>query len=252
MIGKNKKAISRKDLISCRNNYLIIFLMLFLIQNIHSQSAHKHLRTGDAAYQQKDYSTAETEYRKAGEKQPSFQSSYNLGNSLYQQERYEESGKAFNDALAGSADDNSKSNLFHNLGNSLFKQEKYQESVEAYKQSLKFNPDNDDTKKNLMLARQMVKLLQQQQQKQNKNQDNKDGEDNNEEKQQQNNQDNNEQNGASQKDQKETGRKEDSQSEAMSREDAEKLLEIIDGEDKKVQEKLRKTSGQRRKPAKDW
>jgi Ca-activated chloride channel homolog len=251
MIGNRKVFIGHIDITCCCSSYLTIFLLLFL-QNMHAQSAHKHLRTGDAAYKQKDYSSAETAYRKAGEKQQSLKSSYNLGNSLYQQERYEESGKAFNDALGSSADDLSKSNLYHNLGNSLFKQEKYQESVEAYKQSLKFNPDNDATKKNLMLARQMMKLQHQQQQQQNKNQDNKDGEDGNEQKEQQSNQDKNEQQGSSQKDQREADKKEASQTEGMSRDDAEKLLEIIDGEDKKVQEKLRKASGQRRKPAKDW
>lgn len=225
---------------------LIIFL--FFNHQVFAQSAHKHLRKGDAAYKNQDFKTAETEYRKADEKKASVKSGYNLGNSLYSQERYEESGKVYNETLNKTTDDKTKSSIYHNLGNSLFNQQKYKESVDAYKEALRYNAEGDDTKKNLMLARAMLKQQQQQQNNDQKNNDKNDPQNNPQQDQQENN------DPAANKQENENKRDQKNPSDAnnMSKDDAEKLLEIIENEDKKVQEKLKKASGQNRKTTKDW
>ena len=38
----------------------------------------------------------------------------------------------------------------------------------------------------------------------------------------------------------------------MNKEDAEQLLQIVDREDQRVQEKLKKSTGKKKKPEKDW
>ncbi len=57
--------------------------------------------------------------------------------------------------------------LNHNIGNSLMEQKKYEESVKSYENSLTNNPKDDDTRYNLAYAQSK---LQQQQQKQKQDQ----------------------------------------------------------------------------------
>ncbi|MBC7885441.1 MAG: hypothetical protein H7X99_08190, partial [Saprospiraceae bacterium] len=52
-----------------------------------------------------------------------------------------------------------------------------------------------------------------------------------------------------QKEQKESG---EDKNRKMTRQDAEKLLQVMDNEEKKVQQKLRRTDGKAKKPGKDW
>ncbi|MCQ2265580.1 MAG: VWA domain-containing protein [Bacteroidales bacterium] len=119
-----------------------------------------------------NYQKAEINYRKAMETTRNYdKANYNLGNSLYRQERYEEAEKYFsnvaNDKNVGK---DLRGRAYHNYGNSLLKQEKYKESIDAYKKALKLNPKDMNTKYNLEYARK--KMIQQQQQQNNQqNQD---------------------------------------------------------------------------------
>jgi tetratricopeptide (TPR) repeat protein len=90
---------------------------------------------------------------------------YNLANTLYRQEKYEEAGNVYKTIAEQKEIDRSlRAKAFHNYGNSLLKQEKYKESIEAYKNALKLQPDDKETKYNLEYARK--KMVQQQQQNQ--------------------------------------------------------------------------------------
>ncbi len=98
------------------------------------------------AYQQQDYSAAIEKFE-----QPIWQ-----GNSAYR------SGD-FTTAEQFYRQDRSANGLF-NLGNSLMQQQKYQEALDAYQQSAKQQPDLAGVQQNIELAE---KLLQQQQEQQN-------------------------------------------------------------------------------------
>jgi tetratricopeptide (TPR) repeat protein len=55
--------------------------------------------------------------------------------------------------LAGDAPDTKlRSSAHYNLGNALFQQDKFKEAVEEYKKSLKLDPSREDARKNLELA----------------------------------------------------------------------------------------------------
>ncbi|MBO6050808.1 MAG: VWA domain-containing protein [Bacteroidales bacterium] len=120
-----------------------------------------------------NYQKAEINYRKAMEATPNYdKANYNLGNSLYRQERYEDAGKAFeNVANNKSSSKDLRERAYHNLGNSLLKQEKYKESIDAYKNALKLNPKDMDSKYNLEYARKKMMQQMQQQQQNQQNQD---------------------------------------------------------------------------------
>lgn len=239
---------------------VLTFWALSLSLHLPGQSAHRQLRAGDAAYKKGDYSQAEKAYRKADEQHSGFKSGYNLGNTLYRQERYEEASDAYRKSAQKTSTDKEKSDAWHNLGNSLFLQQKYKESIDAYKNALKYHPESDDTRQNLMLAKTM--LRQQQSQPQNQNQQNQNQNQPQDSNQQQNPQENNKQNKPQDEPQSPSSGNDQNaekpqqnpppQPSGMKKEDAEKLLNIIDNEDKKVQEKLRRASGSGKKSGKDW
>ena len=120
-----------------------------------------------------NYQQAEINYRKAMETTHNYdKANYNLGNSLYRQERYEDAGKAFESVANNqSSSKDLRERAYHNLGNSLLKQEKYKESIDAYKNALKLNPKDMDSKYNLEYARKKMMQQMQQQQQNQQNQD---------------------------------------------------------------------------------
>lgn len=241
---------------------LNILITLCGVWDINAQSAHKSLRNGDMLYGFGKYQEAETEYRKADNKQSSVKSAYNLGNALIQQERYEEATKKYEEAAAKASTDAERSDVYYNKGNALYRKQKYQESIDAYKKSLKYNPKDAATKENLALARQQLRQQQQQDQQQNKdNKNNKDQEnkDQNQQNKDQNSKEDQDKNDQNQNDQNQENQNNENEKQnekpdgkEMSKSDAQKLLEIMDNEEKKVQQKLRRSDGKAKKVKKDW
>jgi len=117
------------------------------------------------------YQNAEISYRKGMATTKNFaKANYNLANSLYRQEKYEDAANSYKYVAEQKENDKSlRAKAFHNYGNSLFNQEKYKESIEAYKDALKLNPRDLDTKYNLEYARKKIMQQQQQQQQQSPN-----------------------------------------------------------------------------------
>jgi len=245
----------------------ILFFMTF---SIIAQSAHKNLRNGDMLYEYGKYQDAELEYRKADTDKSSVKSSYNLGNTLVNQERYDEAIKSYESAAAKATSDDQKSKIYHNQGNAFFRKEKYKESIDAFKKSLKYKPSDQATKENLAMAHtEWKKQLQQQQKDQQKNKDKNQNQDKKEGQQDKNNQDNKDKNQDQNEDQKNENQNQDQQNQdqqdqqkgqdqadkdgkKMTKEDAQKLLEVMDSEEKKVQQKMRRMDGKGKKPTKDW
>jgi len=245
------------------NPYRYSILAIFLVSCFYSfaQSDHKELRKGDKAYLEQEFSQAEEQYRKALAKKESTKGTYNLGNSIYSQSRYEEAIDKYLKAAELSSDKNIKSNALYNLGNAYFNSQQYDKSVESYIDALKLDPADLDTKRNLSLARQMLQMQQQQQQQQQNQEDQENQEDEEEKDQNQDQQQLDEQEEGEedkqQQQQQEKQEEEKSQNQSqeekeLSDEEARQLLKIIEEEEQRVQEKVRKTSGDKRKPEKDW
>ncbi len=215
-----------------------------------SQSSHKLLIEGDALYKKEQFDLAEEKYRKAKVKDKSGKAAYNLGNSLSVQERYEEATNQFSNAAAMSNDPEVKSKAYYNLGNTHFRNQKFQESVDAYKNALTYNEEDSQTKENLMMAKKMLQVQQQQQQQQQQEQEQKENQEQQQQEQQEQQQQENQD--QSQEEKEEPQSAEETEKKDLDKEDARKLLEIIENEEKKVQEKLRKMKGNSTKPKKDW
>ncbi len=105
-------------------------------------------------YEKGRYTDAEVEYKKALEKNPkSKEAQFNLGNSYYKQQRFDEALREYGNTGAAVKSPEERAVAYYNVGNSLYSSNKFREAVEAYKQSLKLNPNDDDTRYNLQMAR---------------------------------------------------------------------------------------------------
>ncbi|MBK7872001.1 MAG: tetratricopeptide repeat protein [Saprospiraceae bacterium] len=220
-------------------SFWIILFIGIAFTSVNAQTAHKYLRKGDNEYKSQSYTTAEENYRKALEKERNAQGNYNLGNTIYQQGRYEEAIERYESAAKTASDNGVKARAYHNLGNTYFNQKQYERSIEAYKDALRLNPSDMETKINLAMAQ---KILQQQEPPPPEEQQQ-------DPPQQQPPPDSPQQ----QQQQQQQGESEQQQEELkdLTKEEARKLLEIIDQEEQKVQQKLRKAP-KPTKSKKDW
>ena len=149
----------------------ILWLAVLIAHPIYAQQESSDVRHGNRQYRKEDYNKAEVDYRRAlGKNDDSFEAHYNLGNSLFKQEKFPEAQEQFEVArkLINEKEDIQKAaDIDHNLGNCYFAQQQYDKAVAAYQSSLRNNPKDHDTRYNLVKAMQM---LQQQQQQQNQQQ----------------------------------------------------------------------------------
>ncbi|MEJ7558288.1 MAG: tetratricopeptide repeat protein [Pedobacter sp.] len=241
---------------------IIISFIAFQGSLLYAQKEKKDIHEGNQLYQQKKYKEAEASYRKSVVKsQQSVAGNFNLGDALYKQKKLEDAGKKFTDIANTSTDKAVKSQAYHNLGNSLLESNKIEESIAAYKKSLINNPKDDQTRYNLAYAQE--KLKQQQQDKKNdkkkddkdkKDPKDKDKQDQNKDQKDKDKQDKDKQNQDKKDQDKKDEKGEQPQPDKLSKEEAERLLEALNQEEKQTQDKLKnkKAKGVKGRIVKDW
>lgn len=216
-------------------------------------------------------------------------SDYNLGNTLFKLGATEESFGHYKTASVKSNNESIEHQAFHNIGNVYMQRKEYENAVQAYKEALKRNPDDDETRYNYALAKKMLEdeqqnqdqdqkqnQEQQQDQKQDQKQDqqNEGGDGENEEDQGDGDskEDQSDDEGKNQKEKEEQkkgdgeekeerGKKPENQPQQnspqpqeLSKQQIEALLQALQNEENKVQEKMnaQKVQGPKLKVEKDW
>lgn len=246
---------------------ILTAIVLILFSSISfAQSNRILINKGVDKYDEKKYSDAEVDFRKVVEGSPkNFDANYNLGDSYYKQQKYEEAIKSYTSALENTESDANRAKVYYNIGNSLLKDDKIEQSIEAYKNALKYNPDDDDTKYNLSYALELLKNKNQKKDQQNKNDQNKKDQ-NKKDQQKQQNQNQDQQNKDQKKqDQKQNPQPKDQESKQdntkqkqqpkenqISKEEAQRILDALKNNEKDLQKKLRKKTGTVRPTDKDW
>lgn len=123
-------------------------------------------RTGNRLFEQGKYLDAEKAYLEAQAEMPGRpELSYNLGNSLIRQKKYDQALQALRQA-AGAGDRHLQARSWYNAGNALFEAGDFRNAAEAFIQALRLQPADLDAKHNLELA-----LKKKEEQKQGKQQD---------------------------------------------------------------------------------
>ena len=231
----------------------LTYLILCVTHLGWSQADYPWLRNGDQLYVNKAYTDAETAYRKALEEEKNPKTSFNLGNTVYRQNRLPEAVEQYENTIATTKNKDVKADAWYNLGNAHYQNEEYDKSVEAYKESLKLRPEDEDAKKNLMLSLRQLRQQQQQQQQDQQKQEEKDQEQNKDQQEpsEGDQKENQEQKQSSAQDQSKTNQKKQTREE-LSKEEAKEILKAIEREDQRVQEKLKKGNAKAMPPVKDW
>jgi len=117
-------------------------------------------RQGNRLYHQGQYDEALSAYQKAQAEQPDLaELHYNVGNTLHRKEDYQSAAAETLQGLS-KADPDLRAQAYYNLGNSFYRQGQFAEAIAAYKEALKLNPDDQDAKHNLELARQQLEQQQ--------------------------------------------------------------------------------------------
>ncbi len=223
-----------------------------------AQTAHKMSREGDAAYVKKDYKLAEENYTKSLTSQASQKAKYNLGNSIYMQQRYDDAIKQYDEVAAKTNDNQLKTNALYNKGNAYFWKKDYKNAIEAYKDAARLNPRDEDIKMNLAKAKKMQEIQKQEEEKQKKNQNKGDKKDDKNKEQDPKNQDKNDpknqQKPEENKDPQQNPNQDPKQKaqQDLKKEDAKRMLQIMDDEERKVQQRLKKGNANPARSGKDW
>jgi len=256
-------------------HYIIALLLLVATVSAFGQKERRFIRQGNRQYEKAvansdstrvdsvGFSKAEIDYRKALEKKPGdFKSQFNIGNSLFKQNKMAESSSQFEQVLESGTTKEDKGKTWFNYGNSLLAQQKLDESIDAYKNALRNNPADVEAKYNLEFARKMKQQQQQQQQQQqNKDQDQDKNKDKDKDKQDQNkdqNKDKQDQNKDQQnKDQNQQNKDQQQQQQQskISKQNAEQMLKALQNDESKTQEKVKKAEAQKARstrPDQDW
>ena len=166
--------------------YIIIALLTLVATNSFSQEKDKDAallaqkKANNFVYEANnligddDFVSAEMAYRKAiSEQGTSVAGIYNLGNSYIKKGSFDEALYRLDQAAKAATSKNEKHKAYHNMGNVLMKNKKCKEAVEAYKNALRNDPTDNETRYNLGLA----KICAEQQKDDNKDDKNKDNKD---------------------------------------------------------------------------
>ena len=264
MVGKNfqnkkmKKPLSsstprgksKYTLLSQKNLgwLLLVFFSLPLGKGwgwaIAQDNEQKLVREGNKLYKEKKYDGAQKNYLDAlGKKSDSYRGAFNLGDSYYKQGKYKEASEQFEMLTQRKSSNDTLSKVYHNLGNSYLKQKEFEKSINAYKNALKKNDADEDTRYNLAYSQKMLQQKQEQEKKDKEKQD-EDKKDKDKDKKDDKNKD----------EKKNEKQKEQEKQQNISKEDAQRLLEAMNNDEKKLRDKMneKKAKVARGQIEKDW
>jgi Ca-activated chloride channel family protein len=214
----------------------VAVMLLFLTAlSVTAQTDRQYIRQGNKQFRMGDYPNAEVSYRKAIEQNPKNpQASFNLGNALMAQKKDSAAVTQFENASRLETNPLRKAQSFHNIGVICQTHKMYGEAIEAYKNALRLNPNDDETRYNLVLCKHQKQKQDQQKQNQGQNNDDQKKDDQKKDDQQK------DQNSDKQDDKKQ----QEQQKPQMSKDNAEQLLNAAIQNEKQTQDKLKKAQQQ--------
>ncbi len=256
--------------------------MLLSVALTASAQVDRHdVRAGNRKFRKDNWEEADISYRKALVKDStSVAANYNLANTLYRQENYEEAEKLMKKIRDNASASANAADYWYNTGDIAIAKKDWQGAVNAFKEALLKNPSDMDAKENYIYAKKMLENQQKNgggngdgqdnqdqnnQDQNNQNQDqNKNGQDQN--KDQNNDQNNDGQNKDQNKDQDQNQNQNNGQGNGnqqplqgqegkISPQQAQQMLRAIQAKEKETQDKVNKEKAdalKSRQKEKNW
>lgn len=247
--------------------FIFTILLTLTVSGAFAQKeVRKAIRSGNSAYNEQRYGAAEGDYAKAlSANADSKEASFNLANTYYKQQRWDEALKEYDHYLKLESKDKDKmSSAWSNVGNTYLKKKSNEKgqtqpaaqgqqqggsqqkednlkmSMEAYKKALRLNPKDDDTRYNLAVVQKMLKDQEGEgggggDQDQNKDKDKDKDKDKKDDKKDQN----------QNKDQKQD-QKQDQQNQ-MSQDNIQQILQALEQDEKATQQRVKEQKAQEQK-----
>lgn len=253
--------------------YILVVSMLLSVALTASAQVDRHdVRAGNRKFRKDNWREADISYRKALVKDStSVAANYNLANTLYRQENYEEAEKLMKKIGDNASASANAADYWYNTGDIAIAKKDWQGAVNAFKEALLKNPSDMDAKENYIYAKKMLENQQKNggngdgqddQDQNNQNQDqNQNGQDQNKDqnndqnkdgqnKDQNQNQNNDQGNGGQQPQQGQQG-----QEGKISPQQAQQMLRAIQAKEKETQDKVNKEKAdalKSRQKEKNW
>lgn len=257
--------------------YILVVSMLLSVTLTASAQVDRHdVRAGNRKFRKDNWKEADISYRKALVKDStSVAANYNLANTLYRQENYEEAEKLMKKIGDNASASANAADYWYNTGDIAIAKKDWQGAVNAFKEALLKNPSDMDAKENYIYAKKMLENQQkngggngdgqdnQDQNQNNQNQDqnqngqdqnkdqnndqNKDGQNKGQDQNQGQNQNNGQGNGSQQPHQGQEGK--------ISPQQAQQMLRAIQAKEKETQDKVNKEKAdalKSRQKEKNW
>ena len=241
---------------------IMILSLVCLVAHMSAQTSYRDdIRLGNQAFRNKNYSKAETYYRKSLEKAPSLEAFYNMANSIVYQGHDSTAVEYYKKALKQEASRfEHKAYIYHNMGNIFYaqgmmamksnnsnSQEFFVKAAELYKSALRHNPQDNETRYNLAMAQYLIKK------NKNNNKDNKDNKDDKDKDKNDKNKDDEKKESDDSKNKQKQDQNQDKQDQSIDEKTMMQLLNSAQQSEKNVQMKIKKTeNGHRRGLNKDW
>lgn len=215
---------------------MVVCITCLLASSVYAQSDREKIRKANELFKAEQYEEALNLYRDAELDNPeSAKIWYNIGNTFYKQEKFEEAFKEYIEVLTA-PDADLQFRSYYNMGNALYRMDELERSILSYTEALRRNPDDFESKSNLEFVRNKLKEQsnneksgrgqedREEQDQQQQQQEKRDQEQQQDEKQEQGDQ----QNPADQ----EPRRQEQKEDQNISREEAERILNALQNDEK--------------------
>lgn len=235
---------------------LILILILAMVGtgsvSADNRQSRKYIRHGNNLYRAGKHREALVDYYKAMRADTTnARALYNLSTAMFPDQwravpdaQRDTMVNYFRQAAQNETTPYRKAHAYHNMGVVLQGKQDFQNAIEAYKMSLRFNPNDDETRYNLVLCQRQLK-------KQGgggkNNQQNKQDEQQDQQKQEQDKQ--------QQQQQQKQDQQQNEQEPPMSKENAELLLNAVMQQEKQTQQRMQDAKQQqskRRRIEKNW
>ena len=227
--------------------YIILLLLTALSVSSYADNrqARKLIRKGNALYRADKRQEAQVDYLKAYRADSTdARVQYNLATSMFpqdyklvQKERCDTMAMMFERAAQAETNPLRKAKAYHNEGVAYQGVKDFGKAIEAYKNALRCNPNDDESRYNLVLCQRQLK--------------NQGGGNNNQQQDKQDQQDKQQQ---QQEKQKKQDQQQQQQEPPMSKENAEQLLNAAMQREKETQKRMKEAQQQpqRRRIEKNW
>jgi Ca-activated chloride channel family protein len=229
--------------------YIILLLLTALSVSSYADNrqARKLIRKGNALYRADKRQEAQVDYLKAYRADSTdARVQYNLATSMFpqdyklvQKERCDTMAMMFERAAQAETNPLRKAKAYHNEGVAYQGVKDFGKAIEAYKNALRCNPNDDESRYNLVLCQRQLK--------------NQGGGNNNQQQDKQDQQDKQQQQQQQQKQEKQD-QQQQQQEPPMSKENAEQLLNAAMQREKETQKRMKEAQQQpqRRRIEKNW